>query len=260
MKRIPLWIRIAVIGLLVISAIYFCLVIIGRQPASQRRDDIIKLGYDNNVAKKKTEWVDETFRVYVGSKQDPVRIKGRTATYSAVWTKLHEHKDVPVTTFVTENGRVWAGPKEKYYIETKSDVVGIEVNGQFIQWTETMVAGRILKNVNVDEVVKALEKEIQARGIVGMFKYFQGKNVTSFEFFEKYQTDHVSSDEGYFLAKTGNPIHVNGGIARLEIASYFHSTGELWVDINTRKLQKATHNGKLVFTKWWPFGSDKRFQ
>jgi hypothetical protein len=254
MKRIPLWLRVVITGFLVVAAIYICLVIVGSQSASELPDDIIKRGLDKNTAERKTEWGEKTFQVYTGSQQDPLSVKGKTATFSAIMFNFRNRRsDAKVTAFVTENGRVWAGPEEKYYIETKSDVVGISVNGQCIQWTDTMVPSRRSEKLDVDRVVQVLEKEIQARGIVGLFKFFQGKNVTSFAFIEEFNGLKTDSGEEYHLEKKERPIQVTGDIARLELSSQYGTTGTLWVNINTRKLQKAAYNGKLVFTKWWPW-------
>ena len=254
MKRIPLWIRGVIIGLSVLAAVYAFILAYGWYPASEHQDDFIKQRLDQNTAERKTEWVEESFQVYTGSEQDPVCVKGKTAIYSGVWPKLDkERHDVPVTAFVTENGRVWAGPKEKYYVETKSDVVVIDVHSQFISWTDTMVTSRPSEKMDIDRVVQRLEKAILSRGIVGTFKYHQGKFVTSFEFIKKYNISRRSSEEGFRLASIEKPIQLDGSIAQLNIIGGSHTNGTLWVDINTRKLQKVALDGKLVFTKWWPW-------
>jgi hypothetical protein len=161
--------------------------------------------------------------------------------------------NVSVTAFVSDQGGIWAGPEQEFYVETQSGIVGGTLRHGILLWCESLVSKRANERCDINSVVARFEKEVDGPSLATAYNGGENrtaetllKRLTDLREFLTYKffRDAVNAG-GVFQSSliTGDDLQLNlksnDGL----------STASLWLNLKTRKVVKSVVDGKQVFPK-----------
>lgn len=189
-------------------------------------------------------------RFFASGPQKSARVAAKKSSYLVPYHVTVA--EIAVCVFVTDQGAIWLGPTQDFYIETGIGVVGGRKLGHGMLWTESMVNKRANEKSDVHSVITRFEKEVAGNSLVVAYNGGPGapsevllKRLTNLAgvFRDIYAP---STDEGADIAS----VQAEGNTARLDLKGYSgESSGTVWIDIKSKRLLKAEENGKQVFPK-----------
>jgi len=157
-----------------------------------------------------------------------------------------------VTVFVTLRGQVWVGPKQEFYIETKSGVVGGKLEMGNIFWCHSLINKRAGEEMSLETALERLRQEVSLSNLEEAYQYSRDP-----ELLRKRVTEihDLFCDAGVFAHSA--ILEEIGGVAvemyTVRVDLKWQSTSRIiasaWIDIESRKLLKATAEGKRVYPK-----------
>jgi hypothetical protein len=158
-----------------------------------------------------------------------------------------------VTIFVTHRGQVWAGPEQQFYIETDSGVVGGRFKGGDILWCDSLIKRDSSEEMTLKVALERWKQEVGRSKL----EEANGWHLTP-ECIRKRVTELLTTFlSAMFFSVAPNAggeelcgIEVEGRLVRLDFRRAGDaSIGSAWINIKSRKLQKATAYGKQVYPK-----------
>lgn len=254
------------------AACSLCLCEIVTQDGCLHAAEGVEQDRENPRSLRLKDWEDVSIEVLSTRTNHLLQVRGKESRYSGLSVlrdsngapKLHTNMSVSitVTAFVTGSGKMWAGPKRDFYIETDSGIVGGSGWGACVYWCESMVGNRADEKLDTDAVVRIFDSEARAIGLydamnpVGGFmekKYdptgFQkllkaSKQVTNlWPFLEEVFDSMLGGYKIRGRAITGNAVQLDFTNENRQATAF------VWIDIKSKEVVRAVENGKQVFPK-----------
>jgi hypothetical protein len=155
--------------------------------------------------------------------------------------------------FETSSGHIWAGYGSSIYIETKSEIINVEVSGEQITWRESEAENDPSEKLQLGTVQKQYAERIQSGRPFAQKTYWTkltGLKIDCSSMAKDPEAERVPWD--YVVKKDEDAIRVSGDVLRLDLVGNepgFYAT--VWLQISTKRLMMLTQNGRPVF--WRPF-------
>jgi hypothetical protein len=203
-----------------------------------------------------SEWQDVTVRVHSIKAHKMARVRAKRAAYRVPKDALRSDCDgfsVVVVVFVIENGEIWIGPEQDFYIETEMGVIGGKMWCCKILWCESLTRKDPSDRWDVGRAMHHVKDAVSA---ASLFEACYGpdsvvedaKRSTALRDFLEDFFD-PSPNGGVEKAPT---VKVSAGILRLDCKSWHHNTASAWIEIKSRKVMKTIMNGKQVYPQVYP--------
>ena len=212
---------------------------------------------------RKTDWAAHTLEVQSASSKSwfsglvsssptkSMRVLAKKARCCVTHTKLPA--DITVMAFVTDQGAIWLGPEQEFYVQTESGVVGGKVWGEAILWCESLINTRPNEHNDIDTILARFEKDIDGNKLAVAYN---GGPPPPTESYLKRLTDLGEVLGTFYGARGPNDsgnvvsVRVEGHAVQLGLkGDSATSSATIVIDITTKQLLKAIVDGKQTFPK-----------
>jgi len=206
-----------------------------------------------------TSWEDIKIQVHSTLVVSPFEVIAKRALYG--YETIRGPYRFTTTAFVTERGNSWVGQESDFYVETGSGVLGAQLStAGRLKWSESLVELEQVPPANreVDQVIERFDAQVT------LLQFLNSRNPRDRELTLKWTTDLRSIEggnlfkdrsffaSGYRSSNSGDAkivsVEVADGEVRLDIKnSVADRAGSVWIDIESRKVTKATEAGEQTF-------------
>jgi hypothetical protein len=201
---------------------------------------------------KHTPWENSTNKLLTAETRLPVQVNSKKATF-----EYNGSSSFSIVTFISDKTHnIWIGPRQDFYVDLDSGILGGRLTGGFIIWCESMVSKQNLKTTNLTEVIQKFEEDtdiiaVDIAFIGGLNDDVRLRHLTdlSLVFSIWAFTNGPFSSTTSPSARLVSSELVDGQV-KLQLenpASKF--VGEAWIDPVTKKVTKAVESGKQVFPR-----------
>jgi hypothetical protein len=195
-----------------------------------------------------SKWEPVQVAVYDSVSGVQREFSGKKATYTYEDVISRSKVTATVTCFISKSNHVWIGPEQPFYFETPAGIVGVTHFESSVFWAEplTPIAQRSGKST-IDEVIAQFENGVT----VGQLSSGLYENMsTHFHGFFQNPWAWVAckfcSGGGGTVRRAG--FNVADGKLYLKVENPpTEFVGEVWIDIQTHLVTKATESGKQIF-------------
>lgn len=205
---------------------------------------------------KHSTWTPITIEMLSTTAGTPEKMEARKTVFE--YSGSFGTSTCPVTAFVSSKSRaIWIGPEQDFHVELDSGITGGRLVNGFLLWCDSIAHNQNATN-DVDSAIREFEsarelgellaaevpgpdfetkakRSTDLRKVFNVWAFSAGKENTAISRTTKLLTSEIHGKEKELKLTIENP------------ASEFK--GEVWIDVRTRKITKATEGGKQVFPK-----------
>jgi len=221
-----------------------------------------KLAQEMNMKikkRKQPQWESKSQAVHRVGNRSPADVVSKEAIYEFEWGDPVHRASFAVSAFAASaGGQVWVGPKQDFYIETDSCVVGGKLGRTgFFRWCESMVeTKRGERQIGLKEAISRFDREVNLKAFFIFNERFDDS-----KWLELHLTDsrNVLKDRFFFADRLRGQqeaevkivaVEISGGEVRLDLQNVTAKrTGSVWIDIKSRKVTKAVEDNEVTFSK-----------
>ena len=210
--------------------------------------------------RKQPQWESKSQAVHRVGNRSPADVVSKEAIYEFEFGDPGDTLGFAVTAFAASaGGQVWVGPKQDFYIETDSCVVGgkLRMSGGLLRWCESMVeTKRGERQISLKEAISRFDKEVD------LMTFFEAiSRDADTKWLEQHMTDlrNVLKDRFFYADRRGGQqpaeirivaVEISGEEVRLDLQNVTAKrTGSVWIDIKSRKVTKAVEDKEVTFPK-----------